>query len=298
MLTSQSLNGVFVPVVTPFDKNRNLDMRSFDELTRRLVGKGIHGLIVNGTIGETPLMDSGELEALIMTARQAIDATRAIPLIVGTGSNKTSSTVKRTAQAKALGADAALVVTPLDSYSEKGIIQHFRALAEAELPIVLCDLPHPGRGSLDLGTIRSIMEMDHVIGLRESTGNLSHVFKLSRSMSKPVLCGEDELFFASLCCGAQGGILAGANLDSDQFVQVYELFQAGSIEASHQAFDQLLPLIEFLLSEPNPAPLKWLLAQRRHIRSDRLRLPISELNHLAARNDGHLMTANETLLMV
>ncbi|MFL1672860.1 4-hydroxy-tetrahydrodipicolinate synthase [Paenibacillus dendritiformis] len=290
MLTEDQLRGVMVPIVTPFDRSGNVDFDSFKKLIARLVSKGIHGLIVNGTTGESPVIESRELEDLILTARQAIPATLGVPLIVGTGSNNTSATVKRTAQAKSLGADAALVVTPYyNRPSQQGIIQHFQALAEAELPVILYDIPYRTGVQLELETIKAIMRMDHVIGLKESTGNLKRLAALARCMTKPVLCGEDELFFASLCCGAAGGILASANLDSDQFVQVYEQYQTDNINESRRIFDQLLPLIQFLFSEPNPAPLKWLLAQRGHIRSDRLRLPMTAISSAASKKGTRLI---------
>lgn len=281
MLTSQNLKGILVPVVTPFDQNGILDIGSFNDLTRYLISKGIHGLIVDGTFGEAPIMDIKELKLLVAIVRKAIDETRRIPLIVGVHSNETSSILKRMSQVKAFGADAALVVTPEGNYSEQILLKHFQALAQIDLPIILNDCSSKNKNNLNLSTLLQIMDMDHVIGLRESSGNLSHVFKISRSTKKPVLCGDDELLFASMCCGAQGGILPGANLDSDQFVRVFELFQAGNIEASHREFEQLLPLIEFLITEPNPIQIiKWLLTQRLHIRSDFLRRPGTDVNNL------------------
>ncbi|MCZ8511694.1 4-hydroxy-tetrahydrodipicolinate synthase [Paenibacillus filicis] len=284
MLTEHTLHGVMVPIVTPFDHRGNLDIESFEGLVQRLVSRGIHGLVINGTTGESPVIESQELESLIVSARKVMATSQVIPLIVGTGSNDTSATIIRTAQAKSLGADAALVVTPYyNRPSQQGIIQHYQALAEAELPIILYDIPHRTGVSLEVETVKTIMKMDHVIGLKEGTGNIQRVFKLARSISKPLLCGEDVLFFASLCCGAKGGILASANLDSDQFVQVYELFRVGKIEESCALFHQLLPLVEFLFSEPNPAPLKWLLAQHGYIRSDRLRLPMTTISSEATK---------------
>lgn len=276
MLTEQSLRGVFVPVVTPFDRRGKLDVGSYIDLVQRLVGQGINGLVVGGTTGESPTIHAKELETLIVTARKEIGS---LPLIVGTGSNSTAATVDRTAWAKSLGADAALVVTPYyNKPSQRGIIEHFQQISTAGLPVIVYDIPHRTGVSLDIKTVTTIMKMKHVIGLKESTGNITRYFQLARSIAKPVLCGEDELFFASLCCGGKGGILASANLDTNQFVQVYQSYQAGKIEESGQVFDQLLPLIQFLFSEPNPAPLKWLLAERGHIRSDRLRLPLTNIS--------------------
>ncbi|MEK8131647.1 dihydrodipicolinate synthase family protein [Paenibacillus filicis] len=271
MLTEHTLQGVFVPVVTPLDRRGRLDVRSFKDLVKRLVDKGVHGLVVNRTAGEAPAIEPEELELLIVTARKTMGK---IPLIAAALSGSTASVVQQASRARALGADAVLVAASGGGEAaRKHSITRFQALAGAAVPIII-EEGSCGRGApLELETIRSMMGMDHVIGFNDTSGSIRHYFKLVRSLAKPVLCGEDKLFFASLCCGGKGGVLTSANLDSDQFVQVYELFRSGRIDESGQRFDQLLPLVQFLTSEPNPAPLKWLLAQRGHIRSDGLRLP-------------------------
>jgi 4-hydroxy-tetrahydrodipicolinate synthase len=182
MLTEQTLRGVFVPVVTPFDQRGNLDMKSFENLVNRLVSKSIHGLVVNGTTGESPTIETSELEIMILTARKAIGD---IPLIVGTGSNDTVASIKETVRARSLGADAAIVVTPYyNRPSQQGIIEHFEALADAGLPLILYDIPHRTGVSLNIETIKAIMEMDHVIGLKESAGDITRYLKLARSTNQ------------------------------------------------------------------------------------------------------------------
>ncbi|USG66146.1 4-hydroxy-tetrahydrodipicolinate synthase [Brevibacillus ruminantium] len=279
MLTEQDLHGVFVPIVTPFDLEGGLDLDSLSKLVQQFITKGIHGLVVNGTTGESPAIEPDELELIIKSVRNASPASQEIPVIVGTGTNNTASTVKKTIQAKTHGADAALVVTPYyNRPSQQGIIQHFASLAEAGLPIIVYDIPHRTGVSLELDTLRTIMHMAHVIGLKDSTGNVKQVRELTCSISKPVLCGDDELFFDSLCCGATGGILASANVNTDQFIRVFELFKAGKVSDAKLLFDSLLPLVNLLFAEPNPAPLKWFLAEIGHIRSDKLRLPMTTIS--------------------
>ncbi|MFF2908363.1 dihydrodipicolinate synthase family protein [Paenibacillus sp. NPDC057934] len=287
MLTEKSLHGIIVPVITPFDEQGNLDRQSFAELIERLASKGIHGLVINGITGEAPAIRTDELKTMLLTARTAIGN---IPLIVGIHATSPAAAARRISWAKLLGADAALVAAPASSRSsQQGIIRYFETLAEAELPIIVLDRPYRAGVPLELATIQAILALDHVIGLKESTGNIQRVFKLSRFSSKPILCGEDELLFASLSCGAKGGILASANLDSEQFVEVYESFRSGKIEQAHQRFEHLLPLIQFLITEPNPAPLKWLLAERGHIRSDHLRLPAAAVNSETAQKRAYLL---------
>jgi 4-hydroxy-tetrahydrodipicolinate synthase len=107
---------------------------------------------------------------------------------------------------------------------------------------------------------------------------LKFISELSRIGSKPILCGDDELFYSMLCNGSKGGMLASANIQTEKFVQLYTSFIEGDIHQAKHTFDQLLPLIRLLFKESNPAPLKWLLAKKSVIESDTLRLPMTSIS--------------------
>ncbi|MFC4808150.1 dihydrodipicolinate synthase family protein [Paenibacillus sp. GCM10023250] len=274
MLTARNLGGIYVPVVTPFDAHGHLDAQSFEELVVRLVSKGIRGLVLSEAVGESEAVEPSELDAMIAAARGVI-GDRDILLIVSTGSDHAADAFQRTMRARSAGADAALVQPPHRGRpSEQALLEHFQAVARAGLPIILDDAPSRSGRMLHAKTIQAVMDLEAVIGLKESSGSITRFLTLARTLTKPMLCGEDKLFFGSLCYGGKGGILASANLDTEQFVRVHALYQSGNIEAALRSFEQLQPLIDFLSSEPHPAPLKWLLAERGHIRSDRMRRPL------------------------
>jgi|GEM_PF-638314 len=206
-------------------------------------------------------------------------AGRRVPIVVGTGTNDTAETVRRTARAAELGADAALVVTPYyNRPSPAGVVAHFRRVAEVGLPVIVYEIPHRTGLALPLDTIREILELDGVIGIKDSTAGVQLVTELSRLGSKPVLCGEDRQWFAALCCGAAGGMLASANVRTARFAGLYRSFAAGRTAEAKRAFDELLPLIRLLFAEPNPGPLKWLLAREGIIGSDAMRLPMTGIS--------------------
>lgn len=288
MLKEQDLQGIYVPVVTPFLANGELDLASFELYVGKLLGDRVNGIVVNGTTGEAPTVTVEELTSLV-TSAVALGKTKNSPVIVGTGTNDTTSTVRRTALAGELGADAALVVVPYYSKpSQEGIIEHYRQAASTSVPVVAYEIPSRTGVRLTPDTVRAILELDGVIGMKDSSGGVELMLELSRSGShKPVLCGEDAYFHTMLCCGAAGGILASANIRTSSFVQVYEQIRQGQLEASRQSFLTLLPLIRLLFEEPNPAPLKWLLAEQGIIASDTVRLPLTPISerlqqHLAS----------------
>ncbi|MFC5450148.1 4-hydroxy-tetrahydrodipicolinate synthase [Paenibacillus aestuarii] len=276
MLKESELQGVYVPIVTPFDEEGELEIASFYNLAYNLFQDEVDGLVVNGTTGESPTISPEELTLLFHTAQDAREAAGVeVPLVVGAGSNDTRAAVKYTEAAGHLGADAVLVVVPYyNKPSQQGIIEHFKRVASVGVPVILYEVPHRTGVTLQLDTVRAILDIDGVIGMKDSTPSVQLVTELTRVGSKPVLCGEDTLFHAALCAGAKGVMSASANVETERFVACYQSFAQGLREASAQQFAELLPLVRLLFQEPNPAPLKWLLAQQEIIATPTLRLPL------------------------
>lgn len=279
MLKEQDLRGIYVPVVTPMRADGELDLASFEPYVRQLLEDGANGIVVNGTTGEAPTVTLEEMAALTAAARSVcLPANK--PVVVGTGTNDTASTVRKTAFAGELGADAALVVVPYYSRpSQEGIIEHYRQAAGTGLPVIAYEIPARTGVRLAPDTVKAILDLDGVIGIKDSSGGIELMLELARSGNhKPVLCGEDIYFHAMLCSGAAGGMLASANVRTSSFVEVYEQLMQDRLAASRQSFLTLLPLIRLLFQEPNPAPLKWLLARQGSIASDHIRMPLTPVS--------------------
>ncbi|QHT58827.1 4-hydroxy-tetrahydrodipicolinate synthase [Paenibacillus lycopersici] len=275
-MKAAELQGIFVPAATPFTQDGALDEASFDRYVRHLLAHDIQGIVINGTTGESPTAAWEEVERLVTRARAVMAETgHALPIIVGTGTNDTRTTVRRTELARRLGADAALVVVPYYSKpSQAGIVEHFRRASETGLPVIAYEVPSRTGVRLQPDTAASILALDGVIGLKDSSGGTELLEALAARTGKPVLCGEDADFLAMLRLGAAGGMLASANVRTDAFVRVYRQIRGGSAEQAERTFGALLPLIRLLFEESNPAPLKWLLAAQGIIASDTLRLPL------------------------
>lgn len=277
MLSEQNLKGIYVPVVTPFQTNHTLDLASFESYLKHLLVHDIDGLVINGTTGECPTTSWEEVTSQVEIAKIVMkQLNKTVPLVIGTGTNDTLSSVKRTERAGELGADAVLVVTPYyNKPTDKGVVAHFRKISEAGVPVIAYEIPGRTGIRLSVDAIREILELPQVIGLKDSSGGVELVSELSRYGSKPVLCGEDLLFHASLSQGASGGMLASANLNTAKFIDVYNRYTSGEVSESKKQFDELVPLIRLLFQEePNPAPLKWILTELGWIESDSVRLPL------------------------
>ncbi|WP_168118855.1 4-hydroxy-tetrahydrodipicolinate synthase [Paenibacillus sp. HB172176] len=301
MLDANALEGLFIPVITPFLPNQKLDLTSYERYIGKLLQENIQGLVVNGTTGESPTVAWEEVESLFQltrkqaattrnlsaTARSLSATTRSLspaksprmPIVIGTGTNDTASSIRRTELAGKLGADAALVVVPYYSRpSQEGIYEHFRQISSVGVPVIAYEIPSRTGIRTSVGTMRRIMDLDGVIGLKDSSGGIELISELTRHESKPILCGDDSFFYTKLCLGASGGILASANVNTEIFSEVWNSFQKGSFVEARTAFDSLTELIALLFEEPNPAPIKWLLAKNGLIDSDQLRLPMTPIS--------------------
>ncbi|MDO7907944.1 4-hydroxy-tetrahydrodipicolinate synthase [Paenibacillus sp. JX-17] len=280
MINEHHIQGIFIPVITPFTRDNQLDLDSYRSYITHLASYDIQGLVINGTTGECPTTSWDEVKQMIQITQDIVNRMNlTIPIVVGTGTNDTYSTVRRTELAAGLGADAALVVTPYyNRPTQEGILEHFRMVSQTGLPVIAYEIPARTGSRIHIDTMRRIMDLDGVIGLKDSSGSLDLLSALVQSDSKPVLCGEDVLFHDMLCQGAAGGMMASANIQTQLFVDIYQHYAAGNIQESREDFNLLKPLIQHLFEEPAPAALKWLLSRQEIIATDQLRLPLMPLS--------------------
>ncbi|WP_136605019.1 4-hydroxy-tetrahydrodipicolinate synthase [Paenibacillus dokdonensis] len=280
MMERQDMQGIFVPLITPFSLDGELDLASYRNYVSNLLSHDIQGLVINGTTGEAPTVQWEEVMQLTKSTQEFLKNKKlGVPVVVGTGTNDTASSVQRTEMAAEIGADAVLVVVPYYSKpSQQGIIEHFRRIAQVGVPVIAYEIPSRTGVSLSMDTARRILDMNGVIGIKDSSDRLELVSELARSGSGPVLCGDDLQFHAKLSQGASGGMLASANVNTQAFIDVYHLFRSGDVIAAQHSFDRVTPLIRKLFQESNPAPLKWILARQGLIASDQLRLPMTSIS--------------------
>ncbi|RUS47148.1 4-hydroxy-tetrahydrodipicolinate synthase [Cohnella sp. AR92] len=278
-MREDQLQGLFVPVVAPFDSNEELDFVAFRHYIHSLLQEDIKGIVINGTTGESPTVAWEEVRQLFEIAKEVRGDNKKL-IIVGTGTNDTRETVRRTKEAKSLGADAALVVVPYYSRpSQEGILEHFRFAASTGLPIVAYEVPPRTGVRLEPWTAYSILQLDGVIGMKDSSGSVELLRELKRLGNiKPVLCGEDALLLPMLREGGAGGMLASANAHTARFAELLRLVKADRDEEASARFEELLPFIRLLFRESNPSPIKWLLASNGSIASDRTRLPLTGIS--------------------
>ncbi|MFL9981674.1 4-hydroxy-tetrahydrodipicolinate synthase [Paraburkholderia sediminicola] len=276
-------SGIWVPLITPF-ADGEVDHAALRALVRRYADAGIAGLVALGTTGEPAALAAAEQDAVLATILDEADAhaaargadAPALPVLVGVSGNHAASMKERIEQLNALPIAGVLMAAPYYIRpSQAGIVGHFMALADAsDKPVVLYDIPYRTGVRLELDTLLTLAAHPRIQAVKDCAGSLDTSLALIRDGRLQVLTGEDITMFNTLCLGGSGAIAASAHLRPERFVALYRALSAGRLDEGRRIFHELAPLIQALFAEPNPAPVKALLATQGLIR-DELRMPMT-----------------------
>lgn len=272
--------GTFPALVTPMlgddGIDPNIDYDSFEQLIEWHLSCKVDGFVVCGTTGESATLSHDERKNLSAFAIERIGGR--VPVIIGTGTNSTKVSLEASIQARELGADGVLLVTPYyNKPTQEGLYHHFRTVAEGcGLPVILYDIPGRSVVELSLDTIKRLSIIDNIVAIKDATGDLGKAALVQKDTSDDffLLSGEDALTSEIIRLGGKGVISASANVLPEKMCEIVRTGLSGDEEASKRLQDALKAHIEALFLEPNPAPAKSVLARQGKITSPAVRLPL------------------------
>jgi len=232
------LEGVMPAVVTPFDEREEFDEQAFRSLIDWLIERGITGIVPCGTTGEFSLMTQRERARVIEVCVDQVNGR--IPVIAGTGDTATKLVIDATRHAADAGADAAIIVNPyyMKPKGGKGIYDHYLAVADAvDLPLVLYNIPVATNQYIPWQVIEDLAEVDNIVGLKDSSGDLRYMMSVLGKVSDKidVVVGWDEVVLPALAAGANGMILASANVIAPFWLDIYRKVKEGRLEEARAA---------------------------------------------------------------
>ena len=269
-------SGVWTALLTPF-RNGAVDEASLEKLFAHQVKNGVRGFVINGTTGESPVLSREERERIFKLAR----AQTKVSLMMGTGTNDTAETVRRTQEAQAMGADAALVVVPYyNKPPQRGLVEHFRAVASCTtLPIFLYNVPGRTITGLTVESIAELAKVKNIVGIKEATGNIERAQWLIQEAPEDfaIYSGDDPTAIALMYCGGRGNVSVTANVAPKLMHELCVAAIAGSTVEANRIQKHLMPLHRALFLEANPIPVKWAM-QRMGLCGGALRLPLTPLS--------------------
>ncbi len=240
------LDGIYPPIPTPFDAEGRVATHALNENLQIWNQYGLSGYVVLGSNGELVLLNEQERLQVFRTARAAIPSGKL--MIVGTGCQSTVETVQLTKKAAAIGADAALVVTP--SYykgrmTEEALIKYFHTVADtASIPVIIYNIPACTGIDLSAETVTAIAEHENIIGIKDSGGNVVKMGEIRRLAGPDfqVLAGSASFLLPALSVGAVGGILALANIAPVQCLAIRQHFLDNEWEQARELQVRMIPV--------------------------------------------------------
>ncbi len=273
------LKGTLTALVTPFRRDGSIDWAAFQRLVEFQLQAGVEGLVPIGSTGESATLEFAEKVEIIARVVEWVNGR--VPVVAGTGTNDTRTTIALTREARRLGADAALVVCPYyNKPTQQGLYEHFRAVAEAvDIPLVLYNVP--GRTAVNMTAetqLRLAEECPTVVATKEASGNLEQVMEILRSAPAhfAVLAGDDALALPIIACGGVGVVSVLSNYAPQQFGECIRAALRGDWERARRLHYALFPLMRLNFIESNPIPVKAALAMLGMI-EEAYRLPLTPM---------------------
>ncbi len=277
MSESAPFRGTGVAMITPFQRDGEVDFNRLTIHTRRLIDQGIAYLVVLGTTAETPTLSAAEKRDIIQCVKEA--SAGRVPLMLGIGGNDTRAVIETIKQTDSVDIHGLLSVSPYyNKPSQEGIYQHYAAIASVtELPVLLYNVPGRTGSNVSAETVlRLAADFEGtIVGVKEASGNMDQVMEIIRKRPKDflVVSGDDALTLPMIAAGGDGAISVIGNAYPALSSLLVAAALDGSYEKARELHYRLFPMIKAIFKEGNPAGVKAAMEIQGWI-ENMLRLPL------------------------
>jgi len=270
------LIGTGVALITPFKSDLSVDHQALAAVVEFNISNGIDYLVISGTTGESATITAKEKKEISATI---IDANKGrVPLVIGIGGNNTAAVVEELQSTDFSPFAAVLSVAPYYSKpTQEGFYHHFKAIAEASsIPIILYNVPGRTAKNMEASTVlRLANDFESIVAVKEAGNNMDQYFELIKN--KPadflVISGDDDLVLGVTLAGGSGVISVIGQAFPKEFSQMIQWGLEGNKEDSRKLETRLMPIINLIFEENNPAGIKAVLKAKGFC-EDTVRLPL------------------------
>jgi 4-hydroxy-tetrahydrodipicolinate synthase len=265
-------------MVTPFGVDGKLDVAAIAPLANHLVNLGNDGIVVNGTTGESATVDDDEKLTVLQEVINAVGGKAKV--IAGVGSNDTAHSIRLAKDAKRVGADASLIVTPYyNKPSADGLYAHFIAVTEAtDLPVMIYDIPGRSAIAIPKDVMMRLAEHPLILANKDARADLAFSTEMIRNSGLQWFSGDDILNLPMLSIGAHGFVSVCGHLVADRLKQMRDAFVSGNIETALKLNQDLVPVYTSVMSTiPGVMAVKAALSLQGHLKNV-VRLPLVPAN--------------------
>jgi 4-hydroxy-tetrahydrodipicolinate synthase len=254
-----AIHGIIAYPITPFGPDGDVDTATLAALLEKLVAAGVHAIAPLGSTGEAAYLTEAEFDSVVDTTITTVD--RRVPVIVGASDLTTANTVRRARYAQRAGADAVMIL-PVSYWklTPREIATHYATVAAAlDIPIMAYN--NPATSGIDMSPellVQMFTEIDNVTMVKESTGHLDRMLRIKQLTGDalPFYNGSNPLILDALTAGASGWCTAAPNLRPQPCLDLYAATQAGDYAAAKAIYEELSPLLRFIVAGGLPTTVK------------------------------------------
>jgi 4-hydroxy-tetrahydrodipicolinate synthase len=235
--------GIIPAVVVPFAEDDSIDVDALRANVTHLIDGGVHGLVVNGTMGEAGALSDDERGLVIDAVLGAADGR--LPVTVGVSSASTAASRSYAEQARAAGAHGVMCLPPvLYRGTPEELAAHFAAVAEAAgLPVMAYNNPEASGQDLTPETIAELAAaVPAVVAVKECSGDARRIAELLGSTDLEVLVGGDDWALEGFAAGSTGWVSGVANIAPRECVELFDAVNDGRLSEARELYQRLLPL--------------------------------------------------------
>lgn len=249
---------VLTAMITPFDSSGSVDHGTVWDLAKHLVDTGNDGIVVAGTTGESPTLDTDEKVALFRAVVEAVGDTATV--VAGTGTYDTAESIELTEAAVEAGVDGVMAVTPYYSRPpQQGLFEHFTAIADASaVPVLLYNIPSRTGRRIEVETLQRLSEHERIVAVKDAVGDLAFTTQTVNACGEglAVYSGDDILTLPIMSVGGVGIVSVAAHLAGREIAAMVAAAASGDWDEARRLHLALAPLFSALFAEPNPMPVK------------------------------------------
>lgn len=270
------LKGTGVALITPFKSDLSVDVEALSDLVKDQIGNGINYLVVLGTTGESATLSKSEKDLVVKTVIKANNGK--IPLVLGIGGNNTAALAEELKLTDLSDFEAVLSVSPFyNKPTQEGIYQHYKVISEASgKPVIIYNVPgRTASNVLPSTVLRLARDFKNIIGIKEAAGDIVQAMKLISILPEEflVISGDDMVTLPIILAGGHGVIsVIGQGLPAE-FSEMVQLGLEGKVKEAYQLHYRIMPSIDLIFAEGNPAGIKALLHTKKSCENV-VRLPL------------------------
>lgn len=269
--------GSGVAIVTPFNEN-GVDFKKLEELLNWHIEENTDAIVICGTTGEASTMSETERKETIKFTVEVVNGR--VPVVAGTGSNNTASSIEMSKWAESVGVDGLLVISPYyNKTTQLGCIKHFEAIATSvSTPIIVYNVPSRTGVNILPATLAEITKLPNIVAVKEASGDIGQIAQIARLCPNlDILSGNDDQIVPIMSLGGKGVISVVANILPRETHDICAKYLSGDTSGALKLQLEMLPLINSLFIECNPIPIKEALNMTgRNVGS--LRLPLVNMS--------------------